>query len=130
MSGGMGLALPVSALRCHRPVEFAALPEPQATGRYIWREKIITTHGILTPAAFENAIKVHAALLVARNAMIHLPAIARELRMGLKPELFDRINNEITYLTNIQPSGEYVTEMMWFAGGVLGAMVSARLSGS
>ncbi len=37
----------------------------------------------------------------------------------LKPELFDRIQpNEIPYLTNIQPSGEYVTEMMWFAGGV------------
>ncbi len=50
--------------------------------------------------------------------MIHLPAIAHELGWELKPELFDRINNEIPYLTNIQPSGEYVTEMMWFAGGV------------
>ncbi|MEA7543804.1 dihydroxy-acid dehydratase, partial [Salmonella enterica subsp. enterica serovar Montevideo] len=39
-------------------------------------------------------------------------------KIGVLGELFDRINNEIPYLTNIQPSGEYVTEMMWFAGGV------------
>ncbi len=57
-------------------------------------------------------------LAVAAPMMIHLPAIAHELGWELKPELFDRINNEIPYSTNIQPSGEYVTEMMWFAGGV------------
>ncbi|MDI5303888.1 dihydroxy-acid dehydratase, partial [Salmonella enterica subsp. enterica serovar Anatum] len=42
-------------------------------------------------AAFENAIKVHAAIGGSTNAMIHLPAIAHELGWELKPELFDRI---------------------------------------
>ncbi|MGS9169581.1 dihydroxy-acid dehydratase, partial [Salmonella enterica subsp. enterica serovar Infantis] len=36
----------------------------------------------------------------------------------LTPDLSARINPDIPYLTNSQPSGEYVTEMMWVAGGV------------
>ncbi|MDI5349589.1 dihydroxy-acid dehydratase, partial [Salmonella enterica subsp. enterica serovar Kentucky] len=44
--------------------------------------------------AFENAIKVHAAIGGSTNAMIHLPAIAHELGWELKPELFDRIKDD------------------------------------
>ncbi|MFQ5727112.1 MAG: dihydroxy-acid dehydratase, partial [Salmonella enterica] len=114
MSEALGLALPGSALLPSTLAEIRRVARTAGHQALYLAEKNITTHKILTPAAFENAIKVHAAIGGSTNAMIHLPAIAHELGWELKPELFDRINNEIPYLTNIQPSGEYVTEMMWF----------------
>jgi dihydroxy-acid dehydratase len=36
----------------------------------------------------------------------------------LEPETFDCASRDIPYLTNIQPSGKFVTEMLWFAGGI------------
>lgn len=116
--GGLGAGPASSALLPSTPAEIRRVARTAGHRALYLAEKNITTHKILTPAAFENAIKVHAAIGGSTNAMIHLPAIAHELGWELKPELFDRINNEIPYLTNIQPSGEYVTEMMWFAGGV------------
>ncbi|MDI5829660.1 dihydroxy-acid dehydratase, partial [Salmonella enterica subsp. enterica serovar Kentucky] len=67
-----------------------------------------------------NPVDIHGTLPVFIDGMNISEGKQRVLAGGweLKPELFDRINNEIPYLTNIQPSGEYVTEMMWFAGGV------------
>lgn len=118
MSEALGLALPGSAIIPSTLAEIRRIARAAGHQALYLAEKKITSRKILTPAAFENAIKVHAAIGGSTNAMIHLPAIAHELGWVLKPELFDRINNEIPYLTNIQPSGEYVTEMFWFAGGV------------
>ncbi len=73
---------------------------------------------ILTPEAFENAIKVHAAIGGSTNALLHLPAIAHELGLKIEAERFDQLNRVIPYLTNIQPSGEYLTELFWYAGGI------------
>ena len=52
------------------------------------------------------------------NALLHLPAIAHELGLEIDADWFDRINREIPYLVNVQPSGEHVSEMVWYAGGV------------
>ena len=73
---------------------------------------------ILTKEAFQNAIKVHAAISGSSNALLHLPAIAHELGIVIEADLFDRINRETPYLTNIQPSGEYLSELFWYAGGI------------
>jgi len=73
---------------------------------------------ILTNEAFENAIKVHAAISGSTNALIHFPAIAHELAMDIGADLFDRLNKETPYLANVQPSGTYLSEMFWYAGGV------------
>jgi dihydroxy-acid dehydratase len=73
---------------------------------------------ILTRAAFENAIKVHAALSGSTNALLHLPAVAHELDIEIDAGLFDEINREIPYLVDVQPSGKHVSEMVWYAGGV------------
>lgn len=118
MSEALGLALPGNALM---PATFAEIRRvARAAGRQILRlaERDITAAKILTPAAFENAIKVHAAIGGSTNALIHLPAIAHELGITLEAELFDKASREIPYLTNIQPSGKYVTELFWFAGGI------------
>ncbi|VFS59529.1 dihydroxy-acid dehydratase [Leminorella grimontii] len=118
MSEALGMALPGSAIMPSTMSEIRRVSRAAGHQAMFLAEKGITSGKILTPAAFENAIKVHAAIGGSTNALIHLPAIAHELGWELKPETFDRINHDIPYLTNIQPSGEYVTELFWFAGGV------------
>lgn len=118
MVEALGLALPGSALM---PATFADIKRmARRAGKQIMTlaAQGITAAQILTEAAFENAIKVHAAIGGSTNALIHLPAIAHELGINLEPEVFDRANREIPYLTNIQPSGEFVTEFFWYAGGI------------
>ncbi|HEY8463946.1 MAG TPA: dihydroxy-acid dehydratase [Bacillota bacterium] len=118
MSEALGLALPGTALipayyqELHRKARMAG----KAVINLVQRG--IKVSDILTPAAFENAIKVHAAIGGSTNAFLHLPAIAHEVGYELPLELFDRINREIPYLTNLQPSGEYPVQFFWYAGGV------------
>lgn len=118
MSEALGLALPGTALM---PATFTEIRRTaRSAGKLILglAQKGITASSILTEAAFENAIKVHAAIGGSTNALLHLPAVAHELGLDLKPNLFDRVNRQVKYLTNIQPSGKYVSELFWFAGGV------------
>jgi len=63
-------------------------------------------------------MKIHAAIGGSTNALIHLPALAHELGFKIEAERFDRLNREIPYLSNVQPSGAYLTELFWYAGGV------------
>jgi dihydroxy-acid dehydratase len=118
MSEALGVALPGSALM---PATMSEIRRnARRAGRQILRlaEQGITAAKILTKEAFENAIKVHSAIGGSTNALIHFPAIAHELGIEIDPEMFDKASREIPYLTNIQPSGKYVTELMWFAGGI------------
>jgi dihydroxy-acid dehydratase len=81
-------------------------------------QKDLKPSDILTPSAFENAIKVHAAISGSTNALLHLPAVAHELGIEIDAQLFDRLNRETPYLVDVQPSGRFVSEMVWYAGGV------------
>ena len=118
MSEALGMALPGAALIPASLAEINRLA--RQAGRQIMElaKRGIRTSHILTPEAFENAMKVHAAIGGSTNALLHLPAIAHELGIRIEPERFDRMNREIPYLTNIAPSGTYVNELFWYAGGV------------
>mgnify|MGYP001815349113 FL=1 len=118
MAEALGMALPGSALAPVSLFEIRRLA--RRAGRQIMQlsQKGIRPADILTPEAFENAIKVHAALSGSTNALLHLPAIAHELGIDIDAQSFDRINRETPYLVDVQPSGKYVTEMVWYAGGV------------
>lgn len=118
MAEALGLALPGSALVPATMRDIFRLA--RAAGKQIMYlvNKGITASKILTPAAFRNAIKVHAAIGGSTNATLHLPSIARELGLELDPELFDEINHVIPHIGNIYPSGKYPTEAFWFAGGI------------
>ena len=118
MSEALGLALPGSALM---PATFSEIRRnARLAGKQIMQlaELGITSSKILTQEAFANAIKVHAAISGSTNALIHLPAVAHELGFTIEPEMFDKFSREIPYLTNVQPSGKYITELLWFAGGI------------
>jgi dihydroxy-acid dehydratase len=73
---------------------------------------------ILTPEAFENAITVLMALGGSTNAVIHLIAIAGRLGIELRLADFDRISRHTPVLANIKPSGEYLMEDFFYAGGL------------
>lgn len=118
MSEALGMAWPGSALIPASLADIGRLS--RQAGRQIMElaQKGIRPSEILTPAAFENAIKIHAAIGGSTNALLHLPAIAHELGLKIEAEQFDQLNRVIPYLTNIQPSGEYLTELFWYAGGI------------
>ena len=118
MAEALGMALPGSALAPASLFEIRRLA--RRAGRQIMQlsQKGIRPSDILTKEAFENAIKVHAALSGSTNALLHLPAIAHELGIEIDAELFDRINRQTPYIVNVQPSGKHVSEMVWYAGGV------------
>lgn len=118
MSEALGLALPGSALMPATFMEIRRMARQAGNKIIELAKKNITADKILTKAAFENAIKVHAAIGGSTNALLHLPAIAHELGIKLDPKQFDKLGQSVKYLTNIQPSGTYVTELFWFAGGI------------
>lgn len=73
---------------------------------------------ILTRKAFENSIVVNAAIGGSTNFIIHLLAIAGRIGVELKLEDFDRIGSKIPLLVNLKPSGKYLMEDFYYAGGL------------
>ncbi len=73
---------------------------------------------ILTREAFENAIRVDAAIGGSTNAVIHLIALAGRIGVELGVGDFDRIAREVPLLVNLMPSGEYLMEDFYYAGGI------------
>lgn len=73
---------------------------------------------ILTPAAFENAIRVDMAMGGSTNTVLHIPAIAREAGIDIEVDDFDRISRETPNLCSIIPSGVYEMADIDAAGGI------------
>jgi L-arabonate dehydrase len=72
---------------------------------------------VLTRLAFENAIRTLHALGGSTNAIIHLIAIAGRLGVDLPLKLFDELSDSTPLLLNLKPSGEYLMEDFYYAGG-------------
>src|SRR5688572_21823805 len=73
---------------------------------------------IMTREAFENAIRVDMAIGGSTNAIIHLIALAGRLGVDLPLQLFDDLAKTTPFLANIRPSGKYLMEDMYYAGGL------------
>jgi len=92
----------------------------QLTGRRIVemvREDLRISR-ILTRQAFENAIRANAAIGGSTNAVIHLIAIAGRVGVPLALDDFDQLGSTLPCLVNIQPSGKYLMEDFYYAGGL------------
>jgi len=81
------------------------------------KEKISVSR-ILTREAFENAIRALAAIGGSTNAVIHLTALARRIGVDLDLDDFDRLGRGVHTLVNLMPSGKYLMEDFYYAGGV------------
>jgi dihydroxy-acid dehydratase len=73
---------------------------------------------ILTRKAFENAIKVNAAIGGSTNFVIHLVAIAGRIGVPLTLSDFDPLSANIPLIANLQPSGKYFMEDLFYSGGL------------
>jgi len=82
----------------------------------VWHDT--TPETILTREAFEDAAATVLALGGSTNALIHLIAIAGRARVGLTLDDFDAISRRGPWLANIRPSGEYLMEDFYYAGGL------------
>ncbi|MFW7354793.1 MAG: L-arabinonate dehydratase [Brucella sp.] len=82
----------------------------------VWED--LKPSDILSPASFDNAIKVALAMGGSTNAVIHLVALAGRAGIKLDPERFDDFSAEIPFIVNVRPSGQYLMEDFHFAGGV------------
>jgi dihydroxy-acid dehydratase len=92
----------------------------QLSGRRIVEmvKENLTIDKILTREAFENAIKVNAAVGGSSNFIIHLTAIAGRIGVDLKLDDFDDLGSKIPLLLNLMPSGKYLMEDYYYAGGL------------
>jgi dihydroxy-acid dehydratase len=86
----------------------------------VWED--LTPNRVLSPAAFDNAIKVHMAMGGSTNAIIHVVAMARRAGIALDMDRFDQLSRQIPVLANVRPSGKYLMEDFFYAGGLRGLM--------
>lgn len=100
----------------------------QLSGRRIVQmvEENLTMDKILTREAFENAIRVNAAIGGSTNAVVHLLAIAGRIGVELKLEDWDSIGREMPCLLNLQPSGQFLMEDFYYAGGLPALMAEIK----
>jgi len=90
----------------------------------VWED--LAVERILTSAAFDNAIKVHMAMGGSTNAIIHVIAMARRAGVALDIQRFDRISREVPVLANVRPSGKYLMEDFFYAGGLRALMLELK----
>ncbi|MDB5824402.1 MAG: dihydroxy-acid dehydratase [Herminiimonas sp.] len=105
-------AIPASDTRRHRLA--------QLSGRRIVQmvEENLTMDQILTREAFENAVRVNAAIGGSTNAVVHLLAIAGRMEIKLNLKDFDDLGSHLPCLVNLQPSGRFLMEDFYYAGGL------------
>ena len=82
----------------------------------VWED--LTPDKIVTTASVENAIRVHMAMGGSTNAIIHVIAMARRAGVALSLERFDQLGREVPVLANVRPSGAYLMEDFFYAGGL------------
>jgi dihydroxy-acid dehydratase len=82
----------------------------------VWED--LKPRDILTEASFENAITADMAIGGSTNAIIHLIALAGRARVQLDLKTFDDISQRTPMIANLRPSGEFLMEDFYYAGGL------------
>ena len=82
----------------------------------------LTPDKILTREAFEDAVATVLALGGSTNALIHLIAMAGRAGVDLTLDDFDAVSRRVPWLANIRPSGKYLMEDFYYAGGLPGLL--------
>jgi L-arabonate dehydrase len=119
MAETLGIALPGNA----------AIPAPDSrrlalaemSGRRaveMARERGPRPSELLTPAAFDNAVRADMAIGGSTNAIVHLVAIAGRAGVALPLRRFDELSRTTPLLVNVRPSGKYLMEDFYYAGGL------------
>jgi dihydroxy-acid dehydratase len=118
MAEALGMALPGNAAIPAADARRMALAE--GAGRRIieMAREGLKPSRILTAAAFDNAIRTDMAIGGSTNAIIHLVAIAGRAGVPLALARFDELSRTTPLLVNVKPSGKYLMEDFFYAGGL------------
>ena len=118
MSESLGMALPTNA----------AIPAADSrrnvlahmAGRRIVEmvEEDLAMSRILTREAFENAIRTNGAIGGSTNAVVHLLAVAGRIGVDLSLDDWDILGQDVPCIVNLMPSGKYLMEDFYYAGGL------------
>ena len=124
-----GIALPMNATAPGVTADRQRIAH--LSGRRIVRlvnEDLRLSH-FLSREAFENAIRVHAAIGGSTNSVIHLLALAGRVGVELTLDDFDRLGRGVPHIANIMPAGRFLMEEFHYAGGLpaLMAQLAERL---
>ena len=121
------MAVMVEALGLSLP-QNAAIPAPdsrrltmcQLSGRRIVEmvHQDLKISQILTRAAFENAIRINGAVGGSTNAVLHLLAMAGRIGVDMTLEDWDTFGKNVPTMLNLKPSGKYLMEDFYYAGGL------------
>jgi dihydroxy-acid dehydratase len=90
----------------------------------VWED--LKPRDILTEKSFDNAIRVLMALGGSTNGLIHVIALAGRAGISIPLERFEEIGQRTPYLVNMRPSGKYLMEDFYYAGGLAGMLESMR----
>ena len=118
MGEALGMALPGNA--AIPAVDSRRKQLAEQAGRQIVKnvDSELTPSRIMDQKAFDNAIKCLHAIGGSTNAIVHLIAIAGRVGIDLSLERFDELSKSTPFLLNLKPSGDYLMEDFYYAGGV------------
>ena len=122
LTEGLGMTLPGTA--AIPAVDSRRKGSAELAGRKIVElvHKDIRPADILTRQAFENAIRVLHAISGSTNGVLHLLAIAGRVGVDLPMDLFDELSETTPWLVNLKPSGTFLMEDFYYAGGLPAVM--------
>ncbi len=126
VSEAMGIALPGNA--AIPAADSRRLRISESAGRQIVElvKQDVRPSQIMTREAFENGIRALHAVGGSTNAVIHMTAIAGRLGIELPGTLFDDLSRTTPFLLNLKPSGQYLMEDFFYAGGLGALLKEAR----
>ena len=118
MVEALGLSLPGNA--AIPAVDSRRYAQAHLAGRRIVEmvDQDVRLSKILTREAFENAIRVNAAVGGSTNAVIHHLAIAGRIGVNVALNDWDDFGREVPTLVDLKPSGRFLMEEFYYAGGV------------
>ena len=118
MGEALGMSLPGNA--AIPAVDSRRKQHAEEAGRQIVKNvnSDLTPSKIMDEKAFDNAIKCLHAIGGSTNAIVHLTAIAGRVGIDLSLERFDELSKTTPFLLNLKPSGQYLMEDFYYAGGV------------
>lgn len=114
----LGIALPGSASPPAVTADRMRIAEQTGRQAVNLAGSALTPQHILTPKAFENALRVLLAIGGSTNGIVHLTAIAGRLGIEVDLDAFDRIGKETPVLVDLKPSGQHYMEDFHKAGGM------------
>jgi dihydroxy-acid dehydratase len=117
-SEALGMMLPGSAAIPAVMAERVRNAEATGARAVAIAKERLTPDQIMTPQAFENALRVLLAIGGSTNAIVHFAAIMGRLGFGLDLDAFDRMGQETPVLVDLKPTGQHYMEHLYEAGGL------------